>query len=1049
MALLQNYPIVRQLLEAVGLSVFHTLWAGCILLVLLFVVLKVIPTRLAKARFTASLLTLQLLFLLFLAVFFYQWDQLAPPPNPIASTITAPAPTTTMALPSVPTTAEVNVPRADVPRADVPREEAPWLTLLNQWSLWLAMVWLLGGVFHAIQLLLGVQHTRQLRAHAQPLSGDWEDRFARLKQCLGIKQQVMFWESAQTAVPLTFGWLKPVVLIPVGLLTQLSPEQVEMIVLHELAHIRRYDYFWSLSQSVAEIVLFYHPAYWYIAQVLEREREFACDQMTIRVTQQPQTYARTLLQVATTTAAPAYGLAASGKRGLSARIKRIVAPASGRRNIQVLPALILIGFLGLASVTFALQLQPPGFIDSHENQEEPADSTGRDYGPSFKEVMSQVPDETLDTTSLTLGEIYDSTITINQSLNRRSLDLENSVAFRKSGLPISSINYSSPEVLYLVDGQVRDPKSVKMSEIGMMSISYQPEKKEVKGIDMRNYVAVVEVRTKKDMDESTDQNTSSQTDRWLYIVNDQVQASRPAFLDQDYRANGWETRVVPGSSWWIKDHLTEKQQAAVDEYKHTGIVFITSQSYRASQPKHLIYGTVVKGRDELPVPNILVRIKGKNISTTTDANGYYQLTATHWQDTVEFLLDYYVTKIPINGRREIGLITTERSRSRERVQKRMQRMLKNIEQKLQAKNSDDSVLLTGQVHNWFTNEYVPKVNVIANGSTTTATDADGRYQFRFPAGTEDVSLTFSAPGYPMRDMEVDMTGRNHFHAVMSMVREDEKATTEELQAQPAQDSAAGKALTIVDGIPQYGKIWKDLNLSLAENIQSLEVLSNRDGSYRYFKNTEDFNASKNGQGVEVSEAVIPKTISKEQQQEWLAEGYEKVVLIKTKQGPVATKTLVMVDGVPQYGKTLNEVDQELRENPLYDHFSLTSHGADSSQAILKALRAEGYNKVVRIDSWASKKKDGMIDPSHLEQLVQVFPNPTQDWFTLQFHIGEKLPITITVLDEQGQPLTTLTDQTYPAGLHEVGWDASDQKPGVYFVQWIVGEQRVTRKVVIE
>lgn len=69
--------------------------------------------------------------------------------------------------------------------------------------------------------------------------------------------------------------------------------------------------------------------------------------------------------------------------------------------------------------------------------------------------------------------------------------------------------------------------------------------------------------------------------------------------------------------------------------------------------------------------------------------------------------------------------------------------------------------------------------------------------------------------------------------------------------------------------------------------------------------------------------------------------------------------------------------------------------------------------------------------------------------TLQFSIGEALPITITVLDDQGQPITTLTNQTYPAGSHEVGWDASDRKPGVYFVQWTLGEQRVTRKVVIE
>ncbi len=167
------------------------------------------------------------------------------------------------------------------------------------------------------------------------------------------------------------------------------------------------------------------------------------------------------------------------------------------------------------------------------------------------------------------------------------------------------------------------------------------------------------------------------------------------------------------------------------------------------------------------------------------------------------------------------------------------------------------------------------------------------------------------------------------------------------------------------------------------------------------------------------------------------------------QDSAATNTLIITDGVPQYGKSWDEVDQELKQNPLYSHYALTSYGADSSLAILKALRTEGYDEVVRIDSWANLKKGGQIAPAKLEEFLQVFPNPTRDWFTLQFFIGEELPITLTILNNQSQPLSTLTDQNYPAGSHEVAWDASDQKPGAYFAQWTVGEQRVTRKVVIE
>ena len=803
-----------------------------------------------------------------------------------------------------------------------------------------------------------------------------------------------------------------------------------MIVLHELAHIRRYDYLGSLLQSAAEVLLFYHPAYWYIARVLEREREFACDQITVGITQRPETYARTLLQVASTTA-PTYGMAISGKRGLSARIKRIVAPTSGQRSIPVLPALILIGALGLASVTFALQSPSLSFSDRREAQETPADSTGRDYGPSFEEVIAQVSDETLDMTSLTMGQIA----------------------------PLIS--------------------------------------------------------------SSTSQNTTDQPDRWLYIVDDQVQASRPALLDQDYQKQGWETRVVPGSSWWIHDHLTEEQQAAVDEYKYTGIVFITSQDYRKSQQGYQIRGTITEMRTEQPVPNIPVRVKGRDISTTTDTQGHYRMMASSAQDTVEFILDDHVTEVPIGGRREVSIITYVTPAARKKSDReQMQKTLRSMEKKLslqnsrdatrwlyivngeaqtdrptfldqhhqaagwetryvpagqvgeyltegqkvtvdpsqytdvlvltsqdyqpehvvygtvvkrekeylipnitvrvkgknvstttnahgdyrlvtthrldtieflfngrvieevpisgrreinlttpvdrglieeingerrheaRAKNAGDSVLLTGQVYNWFTNEYVPGANVIANESVTTITDSSGWYHFRFPLGTKDVSLSFSAVGYPTRKMSVDMNGKKRFHAVMSMVREDEQAKIEDLQTQPAKDSAA-------------------------EN------------------------------------------------------------------------TLIIIDGVPQYGKTGDQVNQLVNQNPRYAHYTLTSYGIDSSQTILRELQTDAYDRVVRIDSRASLKKDGKTAPARLEEFLQVFPNPTQDWFTLQFQIGEELPVTITVLNDQGQPLTTLTDQTYPVGSHEVAWDASGRKPGVYFLQWTVGEQRVTRKVVIE
>ena len=349
MPLLETYPLLHQALKTIGLTAFHTLWSGCLLLLLLIVILKIIPAPQAKVRFAVSWTVLQFLLLLLVVIFFQQWKGTTIVSDPSENLAPISVPTDEVVLSTEPIATKQHISSPLL---------TDWQAVLHQWAPLGASLWLLGCLFHLARLVGGLGHIRRLRAYSQPLSHDWEKRLARLKQQLGLRVKVVFLSSYQTTVPLTFGWLKPVVLIPASLLTQLAPEQIEMIVLHELAHIRRHDYLWSLSQSVAEVVLFYHPAYWYIARVLEREREFACDQLTVDIIQQPRAYARTLLSIAATKTT-SYGLAATGRRDLSARIKRIVTPVTDRGSIPLVPTLLLISGLGLASVAYAWQSPHP------------------------------------------------------------------------------------------------------------------------------------------------------------------------------------------------------------------------------------------------------------------------------------------------------------------------------------------------------------------------------------------------------------------------------------------------------------------------------------------------------------------------------------------------------------------------------------------------------------------------------------------------------------------------------------------------------------------
>src|ERR1700749_4616836 len=111
--------------------------------------------------------------------------------------------------------------------------------------------------------------------------GFWNERMQQLAALMGIRQTISLLESGIAKVPMVIGHLKPVILIPIGLLTALSAEEVEAILVHELAHIKRRDYLVNMLQSLMEIIFFFNPAVLWISQLIKTERENCCDDMVV------------------------------------------------------------------------------------------------------------------------------------------------------------------------------------------------------------------------------------------------------------------------------------------------------------------------------------------------------------------------------------------------------------------------------------------------------------------------------------------------------------------------------------------------------------------------------------------------------------------------------------------------------------------------------------------------------------------------------------------------------------------------------------------------
>jgi hypothetical protein len=185
-------------------------------------------------------------------------------------------------------------------------------------------LWFAGVVCFTLRAAGGFFLVEKLkRRETRPLSSELRDRCQALERRLGINRAVRFCESRLVAAPAMMGWLRPVVLLPVTAVTGLSEQQLDAVIAHELAHIRRLDAFVNLFQVLAEALLFYHPAVWWVNRRIRAERENCCDDEAIRACGDATEYAHALTLIEEWRSAPVLVMAAS-RSALAARVLRLL-----------------------------------------------------------------------------------------------------------------------------------------------------------------------------------------------------------------------------------------------------------------------------------------------------------------------------------------------------------------------------------------------------------------------------------------------------------------------------------------------------------------------------------------------------------------------------------------------------------------------------------------------------------------------------------------------------------------------------------------------------
>lgn len=316
-------------IQALGWTLVHFLWQGLVVGAAYAAVRVVLPKTHCHARYAAGLGALALLALWPLATF------LALRPQGLAVDVVGGVATDAAAIPLVAAGGH-----------DV-------ATLIGGLLPWLVSLWVAGVLAVGWRALRQWHQLAQL-ARRSVASPELEMMVQALNRRFGFMRKVRVLVSTRVDTPMLIGWLKPVVLLPTAVALGFPRQQVELILAHELGHLRRYDHLVNLAQALLETLLFYHPVVHWISREVRNERELCCDALVLRLTRgEPREYAQTLASLEELRQAPAsFALAASGGELLE-RVRRIIgmpAPRLAGSSQGQMRWLLAVALLGVGLV---------------------------------------------------------------------------------------------------------------------------------------------------------------------------------------------------------------------------------------------------------------------------------------------------------------------------------------------------------------------------------------------------------------------------------------------------------------------------------------------------------------------------------------------------------------------------------------------------------------------------------------------------------------------------------------------------------------------------
>lgn len=278
----------QSIAELLGWTILHSLWQITLIAVILKLLLKWTATYDATIRYALAISALFIATSWSVHTFLGVFDDATFTTTPIVNNVFVQDVTPV-------TTSESTSFSLD---AYLDRIEAQSAQMITPVMPFIAIFWFIGIVFFASRILVGLFRLHHFSNHGiEFLPKVWSTRLLTLKQLAGIQRPIKVRLSQLVESPITYQFFRPIILLPVSLFTHLSDEQIEVLILHELAHIKRNDYLVNLLQSIIEVLFFYHPLIWWMSKQVRLEREHCCDDRVMNLRYNPMLYAQTLTQI--------------------------------------------------------------------------------------------------------------------------------------------------------------------------------------------------------------------------------------------------------------------------------------------------------------------------------------------------------------------------------------------------------------------------------------------------------------------------------------------------------------------------------------------------------------------------------------------------------------------------------------------------------------------------------------------------------------------------------------------------------------------------------